>query len=833
MPDHFRLSVTSYQGLSAWSWSLADESGTVVAQWPGGVDTSAWPYTAIREPRGYGQLGGNARLMTDVGDWLGAAVLGPPFRQVFGKNPVTVTLALPRAAAELLSLPLEAARVDGRRLHAHHVTLVTVMTDDPGETAPEPVTDRLRVLALFQALPGAPSLDHRRERDQMAKLLGAYAIPQKKAIEFRALQYGITSGMLNSALDDGPGWDIVHIRGYALPELLCVPSSAPDGVGGGWDRGAAEDIAELLDGIRKRVRLITIAPCVPAGGAAPGEWANEGFPRLAELADQLDCAVASFRFPVPDEFAFDYFHRLYDQLIIKEQPLATAAYRSLAYALATARSPLPQVSPGLFGSSAAALQLAAPDGAPRIHASARVPARFAARDEEMSAASAALAMWSGDSAILLYGVPGVGKTTCAQEIAYTRDTLDPGNVFQNIIWYPIPSDAGISPDVALQLFAQELDNIPQFPLSGALQTTATLKQALFNIAKFLENERYLIVLDNIDVLLTRQGAWVNDWWGLVIKTMTEQPGHSRLIMTSRRLPAVVGPRVRVLPLQPFQDEDALLIATRLDNLRALMTGNAPGVAADAGRRLARHLIRSARGHPRLLEFADAAAGDPGQLARLLAVTEAGWRNGGPFAAGSSDYVQDMERWTGAIVSSMTAPERAFFHVVSSLAEDDREVTVIAANWSALVASLCPGHDVPAWGALIDRLQRAGLAMRETRPPGVDIVRVHPVLADYGRRMLLTAQPTVVAAELAAFWARAAAGGDEGAALRAAAYLSRLDAGTARQVLDGLLAANGTPELAGVVASLEPGLRPAYSSSHQGPEDPDASAALADDAEEES
>jgi hypothetical protein len=314
MPDHFRLSVIGYQGLNAWSWSLSGEDGGPIAEWPAGVDADAWQYAAVREPRSYGQLGGDAQLMADVGDWLGTEVLGPEFRRVFSRDPVTVTLALPRAAAELLSLPLESARVDGRRLHEHHVTLVTVMTDDPVDGAPEPITDRLRVLALFQALPGAPSLDHRHERDETAKMLEGFAIPREKAIEFRALQYGITSDMLNSALDDDPGWDVVHIRGYAVPELLTVPEAAPDGLGGGAG-GGAEDIVELLDNIRKRLRLITVAPCVPADGALPAEWATGGFGRLAELADQLDCAVVSFRFPVPDEFAFDYFHRLYELLI--------------------------------------------------------------------------------------------------------------------------------------------------------------------------------------------------------------------------------------------------------------------------------------------------------------------------------------------------------------------------------------------------------------------------------------------------------------------------------------------------------------------------------------
>ena len=97
----------------------------------------------------------------------------------------------------------------------------------------------------------------------------------------------------------------------------------------------------------------------------------------------------------------------------------------------TARCPaLSVAAPALFGSSAAGLQLSAPEhdgpvapvaGAAKLAGFPSQPDRFVGRTGIMARASSALAVRSGRSAVLLHGMPGGGKTACAVELAYTLE----------------------------------------------------------------------------------------------------------------------------------------------------------------------------------------------------------------------------------------------------------------------------------------------------------------------------------------------------------------------------------------------------------------------------
>jgi hypothetical protein len=124
---------------------------------------------------------------------------------------------------------------------------------------------------------------------------------------------------------------------------------------------------------------------------------------------------------------------------------------------------------GVFGARAASLTLrAAPagaGGASAIGASAGrmagfpdQPERFVGRYGLMTTMSTALRPGSGSTAVLLQGMPGIGKTACALELAYLRQ-----DQFSAVAFWRPPADR--DPDVVLQSLADALHR--QLGPSGA------------------------------------------------------------------------------------------------------------------------------------------------------------------------------------------------------------------------------------------------------------------------------------------------------------------------------------------------------------------------------
>ena len=133
-------------------------------------------------------------------------------------------------------------------------------------------------------------------------------------------------------------------------------------------------------------------------------------------------------------------------------------------------------------------------------------------------------------------------------------------------------------------------------------------------------------MDNIESLLTAEGAWRDERWGLLIDALTDHSGLARVVLTSRRRPVLLDARVLAEPVHALSRDEAVLLARELPNLGALIAGNlppstAPGrtavVSPERGRELAVRVLAAAQGHPKLLELADGQAGDPARLEELL------------------------------------------------------------------------------------------------------------------------------------------------------------------------------------------------------------------------
>ena len=189
----------------------------------------------------------------------------------------------------------------------------------------------------------------------------------------------------------------------------------------------------------------------------------------------------------------------------------------------TAFPALSLATPALFGSSAVDLRLAAPDRghtdgdgtrSPRMAGFPPQPERFVGRTGVMARASAALAAESGVPGVLLHGMPGGGKTACALELAYGHE-----HAFDRLVWYKAP-DEGTDITGALTDFALTLERyLDGFQMAHVLVSEDHLTAFLPRLTELMEQRRLLIVIDNAESLLTDDGRWRDERWGVVIDAL--------------------------------------------------------------------------------------------------------------------------------------------------------------------------------------------------------------------------------------------------------------------------------------------------------------------------
>jgi hypothetical protein len=401
------------------------------------------------------------------------------------------------------------------------------------------------------------------------------------------------------------------------------------------------------------------------------------------LARELDCAVVGMRYPVTDDFAIAFTGDFYERLLSRAQAVDVAAARAVAEAAGAAPSAArPAVSlatPGVFGVRAAGLTLAAPRGKPQLDPAEAAmayfpgePERFVGRAAAMAQASAALAPDSRRTAVLLHGMAGAGKTACALELAYRHQ-----DAFAAIAFWQAPTKddewAGALPNLAIALETQLRDY--GFTMTGHIGTVAALEAFLPRLQQVLEDNGILLVLDNLETLLTPQGTWRDPRWAPLISAMTGHDGESRLVLTSRVPPAERGPGVLVLPVHALSLDEAVALARELPNLRGLLHADAGAVRAGAAaaaeaeavavrdRERVRRVMHVVQGHPKLLELADAAAADTVQLDDQLDAAESAAAGQGLdafFRDGTSSlnpkqFLAALSGWTGIALGALPRP----------------------------------------------------------------------------------------------------------------------------------------------------------------------------------
>ncbi|NVM26698.1 MAG: CHAT domain-containing protein [Desulfobacterales bacterium] len=566
---------------------------------------------------------------------------------------------------------------------------------------------------------------------------------------------------------------------------------------GRQDLVPTDDLEKLLRPARGRLRLVTLSSCLsaaatieetlrwlgiqpppltppPSSGTEPEEGAIPAVARA--LVRDLDCAVLAMRYPVGDDFAIALAAELYERLLGKRQRLARALQLALPSALGDAPQPgtppLSVATPALFGRRAVGLALKPPpstaaDFAPPPTGLAYFPPepeRFVGRVGPMSRASAALAPQSDQTGILFHGMAGAGKTACALELAYRYES----GRFQGFVWHKAPNEGSDIEGALLNLALDMERQLPGLQMAHLVDRADEFAAWLPRLTELLEQYSILFVLDNLESLLTPAGRWRDERWGHLVSALLAHHGLSRTVLTSRRRPADLGDDSQVLvePIHALSLSEATLLARELPNLGRLLRGESV-VGLAEGRKLVARTLAVVQGHPKLIELAEGQAGDPEALAEHLERAAEVWAGGegrlqaffsegeSPFEAG--EFLAALADWTQGLSATLPPAARTLFHFLCCLEEADRQSGIVEMVWPNLWQRLERPREAPDLAATLEPLAVAGLVeVEEIRdfgslPDFRGLYRIHPGVAETGRREAGDDFQAAVDAELAAFW----------------------------------------------------------------------------------
>lgn len=738
----FQLVLTlEYQDDTHWRWLLSDADGRFLEEQEVTLDAADPTYEIFEDLPRQLSFNENVRpaeeMLAELGAWMGAKVFGKVGEKLlaYERDPACVVrVRVPPEAQNLLFRPFELAHLGGKPLAERGLRLVYTVAHAPGgkpvRAAPKDADapETLRVLGVFSLPLDATPLNLRQERYRLQQLVRDFVREGKRAVELRLLQYGATRELLAAVLREAHGWDVLHFSGHGLEGELILEKA--DGTA---DRIDAEELTELLRPAGARLKLLTLSACYSGAAdvraaraqigletqptdqqtnptqasptqTSPTQQTTTVLPSLGQrLAEDLDCAVLAMRYPVLDDFAAELVLKLYDRLLGKNHPLAHALQLALDDALDARHNPsqptFSRLTPLLFGSRATDLRLQAPPRPPSfalpqtgLFHSLKEPERFVGRLMPMLNASRALAPQSGKTGVMFYGMAGAGKTSCALELAYR---YDPQNVerFKPFVWHKTPEE---DHDIvaALTQFALSLENqLPGFELVGLMDDPQKFQRvALPRLRSLLANNSILLVLDNLEGLLDERGEWRDPRWGELANAMLDHNGLSRLVLTSRRLPASLADdaRLQTDAIHALSFPESVILARQLPHLKELFK--------DAGgREKLQRILRAAQGHPKLLELADATAADPHALDAHLTRAENASVGADTarmvfFESGRSDqpedvFVNELSRWTDSLAQNLSPTARLLAQFLARLEDADRTLRVAQANWSDFLKRL--------------------------------------------------------------------------------------------------------------------------------------------------
>lgn len=763
---------------SEWDWRLLTQEGHLLHYHEVRLDTRQAEYRAFSDLVNYYQLHSapsptvpNQPAIYDrVGRWVTEFVLGEDLsRAIVAHAPATVRIVVPPDAASLTLRPIEAALFDRRPLVLQDVSFVWKVAENT-LVAKEATGSTLRMLGLFSLPTDVGALALRRERYALARLISDVAERHGKALELRILQYGVTREHLRTVMEDALGWDILHFSGHGEPGALVLENAD-----GSADIVNTPELIDLVTLARSRLKLVTLSSCSSAAGVAVNMLKGIGLPAppsphapssqhaaapaLAyELARTVGCSVVAMRYPVGDDLAIALNEHLYEQLLGRGNSVARSMQIALPRALDMASTygtppPYSAAIPAIFGHEHADSRMTLPAGPPVRFDQSRLkmagvpaePDRFVGRVAQLIRGSAALAPDSGKSGVLFYGMAGAGKSACALELAYRHE-----DVFRAIVWYKAPDTADTASslsDFALALEAK----LPGLTLVPSLGSYERLRSVLPSLTEFMERNAVLVLIDNVESLLTTTGTWKDSRWSEMLDALVAHHGQGRVILTSRRKIDGLNEAVIVESIAGLSLIETVLLARELPGLSRMMS-------SDEGRELLRRVIVTLQGHPKLMELANAQTVFETALIKQLEMaerklTEAGepterFLVEGESGVGLETYVDILTQWASDSAEALPWESLLAFEFVCLLEESDRRQVVTEYTWGDYWSTVRENSNPPAWSSALAPVVDAALIAAEG---STGVYRIHPTVARAGQDLAAPEIRRVVDTVIGQFW----------------------------------------------------------------------------------
>jgi tetratricopeptide (TPR) repeat protein len=751
--DTLLLKVTNFKDPRRWRWELTDNAGKFIQDHEVSLDSHNPNYAAFLDLHGYLDahsspdkwVENQTRLIKEVGEWIGREALGHIGERIAEySTPTTVRVIVPPEASGLLYRPWEIALIGNKPLVFHNVSLVFELEGIKSSVTTLPIEERLRMLAVFSLPTDVSALSLRRERYELMKLINRLVQTHGFAIELRVLQYGMTRDNLQEALEEGEGWDLIHFSGHGEEATLILEK--PDGT---HDQITSEELSDLLILVSGRLKLVTLSACLSAAATVEEtlSWLKLREPEQAwsalsctksevahmpalalELMNKLDCTALAMRYPVGDEFAINLATELYRLLLEKGQTLTRALQLSMQKALKdgynAATPPLSLATPTIFGHQAVDLTIKPPSisrsefilPSTGLAYFPKEPERFVGRTGPLGRTSSALAPGSIKRGVLFHGMAGAGKTACALELAYHQKRSPR---FQGFVWYEAPKD-GNDIESALSNLALDMEKqLPGFKMAHLVDRSEDFQSWMPRLSEFLELNSILIVLDNLETLLTSDGEWRDKRWEGIVNALLNHEGLSRVVLTSQKPPKNLEKdgRLLVVPVNALSLNEAALLAREMPNIGKLMMGKSY-LGLDKGRDLVKRTLSLIQGHPKLIELADSQARDPKALERCLECAADAWGENGSkldrfFQEGESAqeaeaFLNVLTRWTQEVCRSLSAASRMLFQFLCALEDVDRLDWIVKQVWPILWNDLNLDEEAPELEPNLNALKASGL-----------------------------------------------------------------------------------------------------------------------------
>ncbi|MET9892850.1 hypothetical protein ABZZ47_22070 [Streptomyces sp. NPDC006465] len=803
-------------GLPSWHWRLTDKAGTSteyevdLAREEGASGSRRFrpfltdPHAFMRHGR-FGELG-EERIGRDLSEWLRRTILTEALWARLRDGPATVLLRLDPNGPEreMIGYPLVLAADEEGSLADRLVTFVYDVSGSTRPWAPPRAVEMrpLHFVGFFGRTATGEPLDLHAEQSQVLGTIENVAADGRGMdITKRALSYHVTREQVGEHLgnarrgDNRPGADwemILHLAGRGTPGTWSV-------VDGAHERTpmTARELGGMLrrSDNHRRLRLVVMTTRPASSPSLADRLAMFRIPSHAEpdpdpadsdpphgglavdLAVELGCPVLAFRHRISDQAAVALMVSLYDHLLARGLNLP----RALAAAIAACRdvlSPLDIAAPVLYGAQACGLTVSPPEP-PRADALSYESApSLIGHHDPMWSASRVLARLVGDgpAGVVLHGMPGVGKATCADELISQYQ-----HRYRDVLRHAPRSREGESPDEVLRRFLRELLQLPAMrPYLDA--DTARLEQRLDAVmadgAEFERmsraveqritgntNEYLLVVLSDVGELIvtrpqdargTDDGPWRDRRWARLIGAMTLPSARGfRLLITSPRPLRLDQDRLLDVPMPLLAPAEAFLYAQSLTSLGPVITDAARDTSDEKDRKLIHDVLSRAAGHPKLLSFADTVAGEPdgrARLRRLAAMDTEGWQTHGGEQPPS--VWTEIEEWARETIWCIPDedPRHLLLLVLSRLRardlvlhlDDGTEPGLLAVVWAGLRRrrrDLPPEQrtgdeetgslhgETEELDALVTALARDALVTRTQRPGGFEVrIRIHPAVA---------------------------------------------------------------------------------------------------------